>query len=461
MVKNIMIFLLISLFSMTVTVFGDGFNSSSGSVYDPIKQKNSEISIKSSNLNKNYIKENPSYEFNFGAKVCLDPRDPNYGHPCPHNSKRSIKHKGKKRKTHQTSNENSGVWSLPTTGHVCIDMNTHREYDCNPEEELKKKKTSTKWSLPPGCSIERVENGIPVFKCKKVDSNPKKSSNDTKTGDKSTPPTTVDYQKILILLTFPSTRHLKHSTKRVFGSAFANFRKAQITGMVRWQIEGLSGLATGVPVIAYVMSNYRDIHKAQTHTDKKGRFSITVPVNPHGLRGIRRFYVNVTRSFRDYVQLPKKLKKLLKRENKRGKTSSRTEDSWEKGIKNWRPKLHTNSKYLKISNFITKEIAIIKDKLHRITGGKGSPNLDQWKKNHQEGRDYANALNLITESAKYGLGKTFDGIDKSMDWMDKAQKAKDAFSSKKNKKRKESLGVRVARLIHIWFARLEQAIEAE
>ncbi len=188
---------------------------------------------------------------------------------------------------------------------------------------------------------------------------------------------------IVISLSMPSTKELTSCRGTVFGPAFPDFRTVHLTGRVTY--EGLmeEGDVCGADLTVRIINNGKVVLRKKTTTDAYGWYEFSLPVNRKGSRRVEEIRRDIIRRLRGYALPPETLCKRKKKKNPYGSGQ---------GIKalDWKNSFWNRSSALN---------AMWKDFQHQKYGGKGTPNLDQWMKNHEHGRDIANALQLLIDVA--------------------------------------------------------------
>jgi hypothetical protein len=183
------------------------------------------------------------------------------------------------------------------------------------------------------------------------------------------------------------------------------FRQAAIWGKVEWYL-GMTldyGPAAGVVIKAVHWLNGKPQRHVQTTTDAYGEFRLSLLVNPSGGQAERRFsafpYMTVKRG-----KLPPGVKFVVPPEENFVLPGSgavqQPKGDWKKTV----------------FNALSMYNALKKDYADQKLGGTGTPNFDQWKKNHEAGRESINALAYMIDIASgkaTGHSSTLDNVFKA------------------------------------------------
>lgn len=197
----------------------------------------------------------------------------------------------------------------------------------------------------------------------------------------------TDLEPITITLYMPEERDYARRELVVFHGNDPPFKRAAIGGYAYWETLFYRGDATNQTIKAVVWKAGKAVHHVVGKTDGTGHFTLDLAVNDAGTEGTRAFRVNITRgithgyapadaygSAQDATGAklsPDELAQLP------------TEDDWKK---------------VGFAKF-SKLYALYKDYQWHKAGGIGSPNTEQWYRNHERGRDDVNALNMIIDIA--------------------------------------------------------------
>ncbi|MBD1545969.1 hypothetical protein [Roseibium aggregatum] len=199
-------------------------------------------------------------------------------------------------------------------------------------------------------------------------------------------PTTPETNSVAIVLYMPATGVYKARRVLVFGPGFPSFKVARVRGSAFWESLFYSSFARNQTIRIHLVHNGKSVRRMTATTDGNGYFSFDLKVNAKGSQPVRIFNIEVRRRLTKGLAPPEYYK--VPGQTATGgtvppdvKKQLPTETDWKVSFWNAASKL----------NAIKKDIEFNK------VGEQGTPNLDQWRKNHKAGRDNINALSLLID----------------------------------------------------------------
>lgn len=207
----------------------------------------------------------------------------------------------------------------------------------------------------------------------------------------------------------------------VLGPNPTDVRQIELMGHVTWKDGNSIKPARWVPITLKVRKDGRTIHMKTVYSNRSGRFLYSLKVNPVGTKSVTR---QVTISLR--LRGKERPKDFILTDKKS------VSEGWSDDLPpEYRKKLSTDPKLLKLWIKLLYLKAIYDDAMNRAKLGKGTPNLDALKKDIQSGKEYRAALRMIMELASSKTEEVAGTGGKVSDVNDKLQKLQELFGKKK------------------------------
>lgn len=197
---------------------------------------------------------------------------------------------------------------------------------------------------------------------------------------------------VTITLYMPEVGVYRKTTKRVFGPQYPDFRNVNVSGIAYWETLFYKESARHQTIKLVLWHKGKPIRHRVTKTDGWGVFKFDMPVNKKGRQGVKNINFNITRHLSTYAYWPPEYG-VVPPDPATGPTGQSAPQKPTQPIPS-----QSDWKRIGFSK-VSKLHAAWKDYQHNKVGGRGTPNIDQWRKNHAAGRDDINTLILIIDLA--------------------------------------------------------------